>query len=61
MTPSPVEYSGALILIRPFSTSSASRKIATTPGIDAGVFRGDDLKCDDSLKQMLMGYQHKDS
>lgn len=54
-------YADGTILIRPFSTSSASRKIATIPGIDAGVFRWDDLKCDDSLKQMLMGYQHKDS
>ena len=54
-------YADGTILIRPFSTSCASRKIATIPGIDAGVFRWDDLKCDDSLKQMLMGYQHKDS
>ncbi len=54
-------YADGTILIRPFSTSSASRKIATIPGIDAGVFCWDDLKCDGSLKQMLMGYQHKDS
>ena len=52
-------YTDGTILIRPFSGQDERKIIATIPGIDAGVLRWDDLKCDDQLKLMLNGYQHQ--
>lgn len=52
-------YVDGTILIRPFSGKGERKIIETLPGIDAGVLRWNDLKCDDQLKQMLNGYQHQ--
>ena len=52
-------YTDGTILIRPFSGKGERKRIATIPGIDAGVLRWNDLKCDDQLKLMLNGYQHQ--
>lgn len=52
-------YADGTILIRPFSGGGERKIIETLPGIDAGVLRWNDLKCDDQLKHMLNGYQHQ--
>ena len=52
-------YTDGTILIRPFAAKGNRRTIATIPGIDVGVLRWDELKCDKKLKQMLMSYQHQ--
>lgn len=52
-------YADGTILIRPFSGQGERKIIETLPGIDAGVLRWNDLKCDDQLKQILNGYQHQ--
>lgn len=49
-------YVDGSILIRPFSNSTKRKVIYTIPGIDAGVFRWEGLKCDERLKEMLGGY-----
>ncbi len=51
-------YADGTIQIRPFAHQGSEKRIFTIPGIDAGVFRWSDLKCDEQLKQMLMGYEH---
>ena len=52
-------YTDGTILIRPFANTGEENRIATIPGIDVGVFRWNELKCDEQLKQMLRGYPHK--
>ena len=51
-------YADGTILIRPFSSSTDRRIIATVPGIDASVFRWRHLNCDEDLFSMLEGYPH---
>ncbi len=50
-------YNNGTILVRPFANKGSETRIATIPGIDASVLRWRELKCDDQLKQMLLGYQ----
>lgn len=52
-------YADGTILIRPFSGRGERKIIETLPGIDAGVLRWNDLKCNERLKQLLNGYQHQ--
>ena len=52
-------YADGTILIRPFANTGKGKRILTIPGIDAGVFRWNELKCDEQLKQMLGGYPHE--
>ncbi|MBR4900289.1 MAG: metallophosphoesterase [Victivallales bacterium] len=50
-------YADGTILIRPFAYQGNEKRIFTIPGIDAGVFRWSNLKCDDELEKMLIGYK----
>lgn len=52
-------YVDGTILIRPFSSSSDQKIIATIPGIDAGAFRWKHLRCDETLLKILEGYVHE--
>lgn len=52
-------YTDGTILIRPFAAKGNRRTIVTIPGIDVGVLRWDELKCDKKLKLMLMSYKHQ--
>lgn len=53
-------YDDGTILVRPFANKGSETRIATIPGIDASVLRWQELKCDDQLKQMLLGYPHQE-
>lgn len=50
-------YNDGTILVRPFANKGSETRITTIPGIDASVLRWRELKCDDQLRQMLLGYQ----
>lgn len=52
-------YTDGTILIRPFTNRGSGKKVATLPGIDAGVLRWENLMCNDQLKLILNGYQHQ--
>lgn len=53
-------YTGGSIVIRPFADNhkGVRKRIETLSGIDAGVFRWKNIKCDDEPRRALEGYEH---
>lgn len=51
-------YTDGTILVRPFSNPTVHEMIATLPGINAGLLRWQNLKCDERLRQTLNSYQY---
>ena len=50
-------FSDGTIIIRPFANAENTRTIKTYPGIDAEVFRWEQLNTSDDVKKILSGYQ----
>ena len=50
-------FSDGTIFIRPFENAKNTKVIKTFPGIDAEVFRWDQLTATDDTKEILSGYR----